>query len=118
MEQMVLTRLFLADSKPAIYIRDHFSSSLICAEYSEDDLNNFLFDFLGKSCNIKLSYSLSEIVPTIADTEISKQLNVAESAPLMKCQDTHFNKNNMPIVFSEVYYKDEFIRFHLMRKYS
>lgn len=117
-EQMVLTRLFLADNKPAIYIRDHFPSSLICAEYSEDDLNNFLFEFIGNRCHIKLSYTLSEIVPTNADPEIASELNIPVSAPLMKCNDTHFNEDNMPIVFSEVYYKDEFIRFHLMRKYS
>ena len=117
-ETTLLTRLFYADKQPAILIRDHIPNSLICEGYSEEDLNNFLFEFLGKRCNVKLSYSLSEIVPTSADSEIAKYLNVEKDTPLLMCNDTHFNENNSPVVFSQVFYKDEFIRFNLMRKYS
>jgi GntR family transcriptional regulator len=117
-EVMILTRLFYADQQPAIYIRDYFSESLICKEYSEQDLNNFLFEFLGKDCRVKLSYTLSEVIPTSADTEIARELKVEQGTPLLMGNDTHFDLNNSPVVHSQVYYKDQFIRFHLTRKYS
>jgi GntR family transcriptional regulator len=117
-EVMVLTRLFFANQEPAIYIRDHFPSALLCDDYSEQDLNNFLFQFLRERCKIKLSYTLSEIVPISADSEIARQLKVAADTPLLMCNDTHFDQNNSPVVHSQIYYKDEFIRFHLTRKYT
>jgi len=117
-EVMSLTRLFYADQQPAIYIEDHFAPALICQEYTEQDLNNFLFEFLGKSCQVKLSYTLSEIIPISADAEIARQLNVAPKTPLLMGHDTHFDLNNTPVVHSWITYKDEFIRFHLTRKYN
>ena len=115
---LVLTRLFYADQQPAIYIRDYFSEALICKEYSEQDLNNFLFEFLGKDCRVKLSYTLSEVIPTSADAAIARELKVEQGTPLLMGNDTHFDLNNSPVVHSQVYYKDQFIRFHLTRKYS
>lgn len=117
-EIMILTRLFYADQEPAIYIRDYFPESLICKEYSEQDLNNFLFEFLGKDCRMKLSYTLSEIIPTSADSAIARELKIEQATPLLMGNDTHFDLNNSPVVHSQVYYKDQFIRFHLTRKYS
>ena len=115
---MLLTRLFFADKEPAIYIRDHFPTSLLCEDYTDQDLNNFLFEFLGKRCTVKLSYTLSEVVPARAESDIARELKVDLNTPLLMCKDTHYDINNSPVVFSQVYYKDEFIRFNLMRKYS
>lgn len=115
---MMLTRLFFADQQPAIYIRDFFPESLLCKEYSEEDLKNFLFEFLGKRCQFKLSYTLSEIIPTSADPELARELEIGQNTPLLMGNDTHFDLNNRPLVHSQIYYKDQFIRFHLTRKYK
>ena len=37
-EIILLTRLFYADQEPAIFIRDHIPTSLICDDYSDEDL--------------------------------------------------------------------------------
>jgi GntR family transcriptional regulator len=117
-ETMLLTRIFFADQEPAIYIRDQFPTSLICQDYTDQDLNNFLFEFLGKRCAVKLSYTLSEVIPISADSELAQQLKVELDTPLLMGNDTHFDVNNSPVVHSQVFYKDQFIRFHIMRKYS
>lgn len=117
-EVMVLTRLFYADQQPAIFIRDYFSESLLCEEHSEEDLNNFLFKFLAERCRVELSYTLSEVIPTTADSKIARELQIEEETPLLVCNDTHFDLNNQPVVHSRICYKDQFIRFHLTRKYS
>jgi len=117
-EVMALSRLFFADQEPAIYIQDYFVPDLICQEYSNQDLKNFLFEFLGRRCQVKLSYTLSEIIPISADEEISRLLKVTPNSPLLKGDDIHFDLNNSPVVHSQITYKDEFIRFHLTRKYN
>ena len=117
-EVLALERLFFADDQPAIYIRDYISTGLVSEDYSEKDLTNFLFDFLKNRCSIELIYCLSEIIPTIADADIARELKVEEHIPMLMCSDTHFSVDNLPVVYSQIYYKDEIIRFNLMRKYS
>lgn len=117
-EVLVLERLFFADDQPAIYLRDHISTNLVGENYSTKNLENFLFEFLRDHCSIKLLYGLSEIIPTIADENIARELKVEKHKPMLMCCDTHFSEDNRPVVFSQVYYKDEIIRFSLKRKYS
>ena len=117
-EILALERLFFADDQPAIYLRDYISTNLVCEDYSTKDLTNFLFDFLRNSCSIELIYTLSEIIPTIVDADIARELKVEEHTPMLMCSDTHFSVDNCPVVLSQVYYKDEIIRFNLIRKYS
>lgn len=116
-EVLVVRRVYLADDEPAIYLIDKLSSDLICDDYEAKDLEKLLFHFLRDQCGVQLSYTLSNMIPALANKEVSGLLKIDQGAALLQCEDTHYDTENRPIIHSTLFYSDEKLRFNVMRRY-
>lgn len=116
-EILVVRRVYLADNEPAIYLIDKLSSELICDDYEAKDLEKLLFHFLRDHCGVRLSYTLSNMIPVLANEEIAEVLKIDLGTALLQCEDTHYDTENRPIIHSTLFYSDEKLRFNVMRRY-
>lgn len=114
---LIVRRIYLADNEPAIYLIDRLPMDLITVPYETKDLEKLLFHFLRETCGIRLSYTLSNLVPSLATPEITKLLNLKPGSALLRCEDTHFDTENRPVIKTTLHYSDEKIRFNVMRRY-
>lgn len=114
---LVVRRVYLADGEPAIYLVDQISSQLVSEPYQAADLEKLLFHFLRDQCGVSLGYTLSNLIPSRADQEIAGLLQIDPGTALLKCQDTHYDRENQPVVHSTLYYSDQKLRFSVMRRY-
>ncbi|HOA25517.1 MAG: GntR family transcriptional regulator [Aggregatilineales bacterium] len=113
---LFVKKLFLADDQPAIYCIDVIPERLIQSPYTEEELQRPIFDFLKTHCNESVVNVWAEIIPEIAEEELTRLLEVDPCKPLIRLEEVSFNSLNLPILFSRVYYKDQFIRFSVLRK--
>lgn len=114
---LVLRRVYLADNEPAIFIIDKLATALICNDYETKDLKKFLFHFLRDHCDVYLSYTLSTMIPMIANKEIAHLLKINPGTAVLQCEDTHYDTENRPVMHSTLYYSDEKLRFTVMRRF-
>lgn len=113
---LFVRKLFLADNQPAIYCEDILPESLINDAYSETDLERPIFEFIKIHCHQEIDFNRTELVPQVADEVLSALLEIPVGSPLLCFQETALNLEGMPVLFSRIYFKDELIRFTLLRK--
>ncbi len=115
-QALMIQKLFLADGCPAITCLDVIPESLICDVYDDEELNQPIFDFLDKRCHQSVAQVLTEIIPVVADADLAERLGMTPGEPLLRFEEVGFNQTNQPVLFSRVYYNDQFIRFSVLRK--
>lgn len=113
---LFVRKLFLADGKPALYCIDVLPEAQIGAAYDEEELHTPIFDFLLRRCGETVEHVLADIIPTVTDDEMAARLAMALCQPLLRFDEVMYNDRNRPVLFSRIYYKDEFIRFSILRK--
>jgi GntR family transcriptional regulator len=115
---MVLTieKLFLEDEDPVIFTVNHIPAGILTdGDYTEDEVSP-LYDFLERHCNRALGYYLSEIVPVALSPDVASRLGVAPGTPALSFDEIGFDLNNEPIVRSTSFFRDDLLRFRLIRR--
>jgi GntR family transcriptional regulator len=115
-EALIVRKLFLADGKPAIYCTDMLPRSIILAEYASSELHQPIFEFLERRCGQTISHCVAEIIPEVVDETLAHLLDMAPGRPLLRFDEIGFNGSNQPVLFSRVYYRDQYVRFSILRK--
>jgi GntR family transcriptional regulator len=114
-ELLVLERVLCGDSEPVILVSEFIPISKITNDPKQGNIPVSIFEFADKFCPERIEYSITEIIPTIAAPFISKTLGLGKNEPVLKLEETHFNKNDEPLIFSEVHVNDKHIRFKVVR---
>lgn len=109
-------KLFQADGQPAIYCLDYIPAHLVCIPYDDKELQEPVFHFLKRHCNLSIGFSLAEIIPVVADEELAGLLSMNPGEPLLRFDEVNHADSGPPAFFSRSYFKDEFIRFTMLRK--
>jgi GntR family transcriptional regulator len=113
---LVIEKLFLEDEDPVILTINRIPSRiLIDTEYADDEATP-VYEFLEQHCNRTLSYYLSEIVPVSLDEDVAAKLGVTSGTLAVSFDEIGFDQNNEPIVRATSYFRDDLIRFRLIRK--
>lgn len=111
-------KVFFASKRPAIYVIEYIPTSIVREPYSDDEFANTIFTFLEQRCQSRVDYIVSEIVPCVADTEISGRLGIEVGEPVLKFAEVFFSTRNRPVAVAIVYFREPIIRFHALRKMS
>lgn len=114
-EILVIKRTLLADDKPAIHLREYIPFNALTDEPEVKYLPNSIFEISEEFLSQRIEYSISEIIPAIADSEMMKILDLQKNQPILRLEEIHFNPKNEPIIFSEVFVNDHIIRFSVIR---
>lgn len=115
-QALVIRKLFLANDEPAIYCFDFIPQHLITQSYEKDELQQPVFDFMKNRCGQETFQNLAEIIPSIAGPELAELLGVEPGQPLLRIDEIGYNENGSPVLFTRAFYKDQFIRFSVLRK--
>ena len=111
-----LSKLFLADPQPAIYVREIMPAALILEAYADSELEEPIFRFIERRCHTQVDYILSELVPTAASAEVAELLAVPPGSPQLRFVEVFYSPRNQPLVLARVDFRDPLIRFHALRK--
>ncbi|WP_350345017.1 GntR family transcriptional regulator [Proteinivorax tanatarense] len=116
-EQIVqIERVRTADGEPVVYCVDSLKF------HSQFDIKDFkgiddsLLDLLYKKYSLEISYAVTDIIPVISDELLSKHLGKIKKDPVLLLEQVHFTKQNVPILYSENYFKSDRFKFQVVRK--
>ena len=115
-EVVRVTKLFLADDEPVILAFNHVPHHLIVQPYTQDDFHKPIYQFLWDFCEQHLTYYLSEIVPALATPDLQQPLHLRQERPLLSFEEVGFNDDNQPVLKAISYFRDDLLRFRLIRR--
>lgn len=113
---LVVRKLFLADSQPVILAENYIPTCYLEKPYSRADFATPVYEFMWENGRQHFSYYLSEIVPIVADEELAGVLHVQPHTPLIALHEIGYNDDNQPILKSTSYFRDDLLRFRLIRR--
>ncbi len=113
---VVVRKLFKEDAEPVILTLNYIPTRLMTRPYTPDNFCTPIFKFLETVCDQQLLYYLSEIVPIIADENLAATLNIPSKTALISFEETGYNNQNEPIVMASSYFRDDLLRFRLIRR--
>jgi len=109
-------KLFLADGEPVILTHNYIPSRYIRQPFEPEDLRRPVYRFLQEYGEQNLSYYLSEIVPHIASDDLAQTLHVRPGTPLISFEEIGYNGENLAILKSTSYFRDDLLRLRLIRR--
>jgi GntR family transcriptional regulator len=115
-EIITTANVFLADGLPAIYCIDKIPAYLVNRAYRDEELHGPVYSFLQKRCDQRLDHNITQILPVVADPELSRLLEYPVGSPLHYFEEIGINNLGTPIIYSEVYYRPDYFAFHVIRK--
>jgi len=113
---LMIKKLFLEDKAPAIFTTNCIPKRLLVQPMTEEAARAPVYDFLEAYCQQHLLSYLSEIVPVVAQGDLAEVLDVKPNTALLSFEEIGYNTDNQPIVKAVSYFRDDLIRFRLIRR--
>jgi GntR family transcriptional regulator len=117
-EALYLQRLFLGNGKPAIFLKEYIPLSVLKRVPKIYEIPESIFEFAETFCRTGIEYSLMEIQPILPNKELMSKMSLRPNEPLLELEETHYNKENQPLILSSLYVNDKIIRFQVLRRRS
>lgn len=115
-EVLTVKKLFLADEQPVIVATNSIPLKLFEKPYQADDFLAPVYQFLWENGRQRLTYYLSEIIPTIAGDELAQILHIEPQTALISFSEIGYNADNEPILHSSSCFRDDLLRLRLIRR--
>jgi len=113
---IVIQKLFVEGEIPVIFMENQIPSRLCDDPYTNDDFRLPVFQFLESHCHKHLNYYLSEIVPVTANKHLSKTLDIPTRKALISLEEIGYSDENDPILWASSFFRDDLLRFRLIRR--
>ena len=113
---VMCARIRLADGVPVVYSKDFISPRLTSEFLKVTDKEISLYAFIEETCGIDIGVSTTELVPTLADEEKSKLLNVPVDSPLMEIRATVNDILGEPLLYAIEYLRPDKFKFLVLRR--
>jgi GntR family transcriptional regulator len=115
---LIIEKLFLEDDDPVILTINQIPIRIVHdAEYEEDEATP-IYEFLEDHCDRTLGYYVSEIIPVSLDADTAAKLGVEPGTLVISFDEIGFDQNNEPVVRATSYFRDDLLRFRLIRRKS
>lgn len=115
---IVVEKVFLEDDLPVALTYNRVPERLVTEPIGDKSGLLPLYDLLDQHCNRQLSYYLSEIVPVALPTHEAEELDVSRRTPALSFEEIGYDQNNEPVAQSTSYFRDDLLRFRLIRRKS
>lgn len=115
---LVVRKLFLENDQPAILVANTIPLALIPRPYRREDCQQPVYEFLHRVCGQSLSYYLSELVPVVADAALAQALEVGVGTAVLSFAEIGYNDANQPILQATSWFRDDLLRFRVIRRQS
>jgi GntR family transcriptional regulator len=114
---VVIEKLFLENRKPVVLTVNRIPANLLDDETPLEGTKP-LPALLEAHSDRNLSYYLSEIVPVTLSGHEAKQLGVKKATPAISFEEIGFDQDNRPVVQATSFFRDDLLRFRLIRRKS
>ena len=115
---MVVEKVFLEDDLPVALTYNRVPERLVTKPIGDKSGLLPLYDLLDQHCDRQLSYYLSEIVPVALPTHEAEELDVSRRTPALSFEEIGYDQNNEPVAQSTSFFRDDLLRFRLIRRKS
>lgn len=110
----LVKRVRKADGEPLVYCIDKLPEKVIGSDYNLSDES--MLKSLQKDAGITISYAEADIKTISYHKEISKILNCDRNTPLLILKQTHYDLNDIPVLYSLNYFRSDQVSFNVLRK--
>jgi GntR family transcriptional regulator len=115
-EVIAVANLFLADRRPVIYCLDVIPGHLVRQAYAPEELHGPIYAFLYRRCHQQVSYNIAEVHPVNADASIAHLLKCRPGEALHYFDETGYNSQHQPVLYSQEYYLPDVFCFQVVRR--
>jgi len=113
---VVFEKLFLENNLPVVFTTNRIPERLVLVPIKAADGKKPLYELLEDHCERSLSYYLSDIVPVAMGNHEAGQLDVARRTPSISFEEVGFDQDNEPVVKATSFFRDDLLRFRLIRR--
>jgi GntR family transcriptional regulator len=110
-----ISKMWLADDRPAILCTDRLPSSLILRPYTERDLHGDVLAVLDELCDVQVQYQIATLVPQRADNEAARLLGIEPEGAVMGFDGISYSTDGRPVVASTEWYAPGILAYSLLR---
>ena len=112
-----IEKLFLENSTPVILTINRIPVDVVAVpDQVRDELP--IYDFLDEYSDRRLSYYVSEIVPAAFGAPVARHLAVPRGTVGLAFVETGYDQANLPIVYATSFFRDDLLRFRVIRRRS
>ena len=111
-----VSKLCLADGKPALYFEDMLDAGLVKEEYSREDFKYPIFRFLEEKCNTEAYMDLTQLKAVLADANTAKILDVPQGTPLLHMDEVDYDIDGNIVFYSRQYFANGMFEQTVLRK--
>jgi len=113
-----VSRVILADDRPAAYLIDVLPSEFITLDELGDGFNGSVLDLLMRRGDPLLANSHCDIAAVAASPDVARALNIQRGDALLRFQSRLFTIDGKVIDYSIGYFLPGYFRFHEIRELS
>jgi GntR family transcriptional regulator len=114
-EVLVIEKVFMENSTPVVLTRNRIPAALL--EGGGRKRKNLpIYEYLEEYCDRRLAYYVSEIVPVAFNAELAEKLDVDKGTVGISFVEVGFDQNNEAVVHATSYFRDDLLRFRLIRR--
>lgn len=115
MDVLVCSRVRLADNVPVAQTTDYMSNRVAQEFLSNMDENVSLYEFIEEKCGITLGTCQTEMLPVMADAELSEALDIPIGTLLMKFMVNLKDVFGEPLIYAIEYFRVDVFKFVVIR---
>ena len=115
---LVIEKLFIEDDRPAVLTHNRIPACLVDGTPSATQGRAPIYEFLEDRCGRRLAYYLSDIVPVALEGRVAEALDAPPGTPALCFEETGYDTAGSPIVKASSWFRDDLVRFRLMRRKS
>lgn len=115
MESVLTEKLYHADDRLAIYVRDLIQSDLIEDELPETPAAS-LFEFSKRYTTTPIDHAVAEIVPMVKRDKRMTKLAMTNGGPFIRLHEVHYSRTGEPVAYSLIDVDDAYVRFEIFRR--
>jgi GntR family transcriptional regulator len=115
---VVIEKLFLENEVPVVLTTNRIPEKLVSLPIKEANGRKPLPELLEDHCDLYLSYYLSEIVPVALGSYEAGRLDVPRRSPAVSFEEIGYDQENQPVVKATSFFRDDLLRFRLIRRQS
>jgi GntR family transcriptional regulator len=113
-----VSRVILADDRPAAYLIDVLPSEFITLDELGDGFNGSVLDLLMRRGDPLLANSHCDIAAVAASPDVARALNIQRGDALLRFKSRLFTIDGRVIDYSFGYFLPGYFRFHVIRELS
>lgn len=115
---LVMEKLFLEDADPVVLTSNRIPGAEVHGEIAEEDAAKAIFDFLDDHAGLHLAYYVSDLVPVVLDADRAALLGAPDGSAALSFDEVGYDPAGRPILRAVSYFRDDLVRFRLMRRRS